>query len=79
MEGVVAAVLLIGGGLTTLQTAAVSTGLLFAVVLLFIVYALYIGFSQELYVEDAVRARLKQVNEDHRMSIAIGKAAKIDD
>ena len=79
MEGVVAAVLLIGGGLTTLQTAAVSTGLLFAVVLLFIVYALYIGFSQELYVEDAVRARLKQVNEDHRMSIAIGKAANNDD
>jgi len=79
MEGVVAAVLLIGGGLTTLQTAAVSTGLLFAVVLLFIVYALYIGFSQELYVEDAVRARLKQVNEDHRMSIAIDKAANNDD
>ena len=34
MEGVIAAVLLIGGGLATLQTAAVSTGLPFALVLL---------------------------------------------
>jgi choline/glycine/proline betaine transport protein len=33
-EGVVAAVLLVGGGLTALQTAAVSAGLPFAVLLL---------------------------------------------
>ncbi len=79
MEGVVAAVLLIGGGLTSLQTAAVSTGLPFAVVLLFIVYALYIGFSQELYVEDAVRDRLERVKEDHRMSVAIEGSANNDD
>lgn len=79
MEGVIAAVLLSGGGLTTLQTAAVCTGLPFAVVLLFIVYALYIGFSQELYVEDAVKNRLKRVKDDHRMSIAIENAANTND
>jgi len=33
--------------LTTLQTAAFSTGLPLAVVLLLIVYALYVGFSQD--------------------------------
>jgi len=76
MEGVVASVLLIGGGLTTLQTAAVSTGLPFAVILLLIIYALYIGFSQELFVEDSVKRRLKRVEEEHRFSVAIEKAAE---
>ena len=75
MEGVVASVLLIGGGLTTLQTAAVCTGLPFTVILLLIIYALYIGFTQELFVEDAVKQRLKSVEEEHRFSVAIEKAA----
>mgnify|MGYP005851347129 CR=1 FL=1 len=74
MEGVIAAVLLIGGGLATLQTAAVATGLVFAVVLLCIIYALYLGFSQELFVEDAVQRKLKTVKEDHRLSIAVEQA-----
>jgi choline/glycine/proline betaine transport protein len=79
MEGAVAAVLLIGGGLVTLQTAAVSTGLPFAVILLLIIYALYVGFSQEMYVEDAVKRRLKIVEEEHRTAMAIEIAAKEDD
>jgi choline/glycine/proline betaine transport protein len=71
MEGVVAAVLLIGGGLTTLQTASVSTGLPFAFALLLIIYALYIGFTQEIFVEDAVEKRLRDVTEEHRLTEAI--------
>jgi choline/glycine/proline betaine transport protein len=71
----VASVLLIGGGLTTLQTAVVCTGLPFAVVLLLIVHALYIGFTQEVYVEDSVKKILKHVEEKHRFSVAIEKAA----
>ena len=47
MECLIAAVLLLGGKLTTLQTAAVCTGLPFAVVLLIGVYSLYVGFSEE--------------------------------
>ncbi len=43
LEGVVAAVLLVGGGLTALQTAAVSTGLPFAIILLGMCVALYKG------------------------------------
>jgi len=79
MEGIIAAVLLIGGGLTTLQTASITTGLPFAVILLLIIYALYIGFSQELYVEDAVQRKLKRVKEDHRMAKAIEISANDED
>jgi choline/glycine/proline betaine transport protein len=78
-EGVIAAVLLLGGGLATLQTAAVSTGLPFAVVLLLIIYALYVDFSRELYVEDAVKRRLKIVEEEHRLETAIELATSDND
>ena len=74
MEGVVAAVLLIGGGLSTLQTAAITTGLPFTIVLLFIVYSLYVGLSQEVFVEEAVRNKLRQVKDDHRLDEAIATA-----
>jgi choline/glycine/proline betaine transport protein len=67
MEGLVAAVLLIGGGLKTLQTASVTTGLPFAVILLFIIYALYIGFSEENYVEEKVEKARRSVKEEHRL------------
>ena len=46
-EGLVAATLLIGGGLVALQAAAVSTGLPFAIVLLLASYALIRGLMQE--------------------------------
>jgi len=44
LEGVVAAVLLMGGGLLALQAAAVATGLPFAIVLLFMCFSLRKGF-----------------------------------
>ena len=46
-EGVVASVLLIGGGLAALQAASVSTGLPFAIVLLLACYALVRGLMAE--------------------------------
>ena len=46
MEGVVAAVLLLGGGLKALQTAVVVTGLPFAVVLLLLGISLLRGLHQ---------------------------------
>jgi choline/glycine/proline betaine transport protein len=49
MEGVIAAVLLIGGGLAALQTAAITTGLPFAIVLVIMCYSLYKGLGEELY------------------------------
>ena len=48
MEGLLAAVLLIGGGLTALQTASVATGLPFAAVLLLLVWSLHRAFHEEL-------------------------------
>jgi choline/glycine/proline betaine transport protein len=79
MEGVIAAVLLIGGGLTTLQTASVSTGLPFAIVLLTGVYSLYIGFSQEAYVENAVQKALKTAKDEHLMQEAVTIAVQNED
>jgi len=46
-EGLVAIALLLGGGLTALQAAAVSTGFPFAVVLLMGCYALLKGLHEE--------------------------------
>jgi choline/glycine/proline betaine transport protein len=46
MEGLVAATLLVGGGLVALQTAAIATGLPFAVVLLGMCYALHRGMHE---------------------------------
>jgi len=71
MEGIVAAVLLIGGGLSTLQTAAIITGLPFTLVLLLGVYALYIGLVQEVYVEEKVENKLQVIEEEHRLTEAI--------
>jgi choline/glycine/proline betaine transport protein len=45
-EGCVAAALLLGGGLVALQTAAISTGLPFAIILLGMAWALHRGLCQ---------------------------------
>ena len=46
-EGAVAAVLLLGGGLAALQTAAITAGLPFAVILLCMCYTVWIGLRTE--------------------------------
>ncbi len=46
-EGAVAAVLLIGGGLAALQTAAITTGLPFAILLIVMSYSLLKGLREE--------------------------------
>jgi choline/glycine/proline betaine transport protein len=59
-EGAVAAVLLIGGGLTALQSAAIATGLPFALVLLFMCYSLWRGLKEEIYLLDRFETVLDQ-------------------
>ena len=49
MEGVCAAVLLIGGGLTALQSASIATGLPFTLVLLVMCFSIRRGLKEELY------------------------------
>ncbi|MFP4533823.1 MAG: BCCT family transporter [Desulfobacterales bacterium] len=56
MEGAVAAVLLLGGGLSALQTASITTGLPFAVLLLIMGYSLWKGLNNE-YEAEQLRAR----------------------
>ncbi|HAE63124.1 MAG TPA: glycine/betaine ABC transporter [Eubacteriaceae bacterium] len=76
MEGVVAATLLIGGGLTALQTASVLTGLPFAIILLLLIYSLNAGFNQEYEIEEAVRKKLREVEEEHFLNEAIMAAVQ---
>ena len=47
MEGLLAAILLLGGGLKALQTASITTGLPFTIVLLLMIYSLYKGLNEE--------------------------------
>lgn len=52
MEGLIAAVLLIGGGLTALQTASILTGVPFAVVIIVMCFSFYKDLSQYKEVEE---------------------------
>jgi choline/glycine/proline betaine transport protein len=64
-EGLVAALLLAGGGLTALQTASVSTGLPFAVVLLLMCYTVYLGLKNEYEIleSEAFRDQIEEISE----------------
>jgi len=74
MEGLVAAALLIGGGLAALQTASVITGLPFAFILLIMIYSLYQGLKQEHEVEQVVHNEVSSVRENHIINEAINEA-----
>ena len=56
-EGVVAAVLMLGGGLVALQAAAISTGLPFAVVLLLMAFCLFKALQED-YVTQHIYPRV---------------------
>ena len=65
MEGIVAITLLVGGGLTALQTASIITGLPFAIILLLMIYSINEGLKQEFEIEEIVRKKIREVREDH--------------
>jgi len=64
-EGVVAAVLLVGGGLSALQTASITTGLPFAAILMLMVYTVYLGLSREYEIlqSEEFRERIGEMSE----------------
>ncbi len=74
MEGLLAAILLLGGGLKTLQTAAICTGLPFTIILLIMIYSLYTDLKQELLVEEAVKKRVHEVERKHFIQEAVSDA-----
>ncbi|WP_187262472.1 BCCT family transporter [Pontibacter beigongshangensis] len=63
-QGAIAGVLLIGGGLNALQTAAIVTGLPFTIILLLMCYSLYRGLNEEM--EDEIRAGKAQQRKDYQ-------------
>ncbi len=73
MEGLLAGILLIGGGLETLQTATICTGLPFALIILTSIYSLYLGLSQELFVEESVEQALRDVEHKHFLDEALSE------
>lgn len=67
-EGVVAAVLLIGGGLGALQAASITTGLPFVILLMIMCYSLQKGLSRE-YNELSAKDKDKE-REDYRTLVS---------
>jgi len=82
MEGAIAGVLLIGGGLAALQTAAVASGLPFAVVLLFMIWSMRRAFAEELDLleghYDAAEFRSQHRNLLDRLGLRRGEAPRRD-
>ncbi|MGB3734371.1 MAG: BCCT family transporter [Ilumatobacter sp.] len=75
MEGAVAAILLIGGGLLALQSAAVASGLLFACVIMVAIYSMKKAFDNELRFLDAGLA----VPEQARVADQEGRRLKAEE
>ncbi len=75
-EGAIAAVLLIGGGLAALQTAAITTGLPFLIILLVMCYSLQKGLVQEYAKEKLMEKDVDQKKYEDRLFEVISK--KID-
>jgi choline/glycine/proline betaine transport protein len=65
-EGAVAALLLWGGGLNALQTAAIATGFPFAVILVLMCYTVYLGLDREYDIleSEAFAERLERLQEE---------------
>jgi choline/glycine/proline betaine transport protein len=75
MEGVIAGVLLMGGGLVALQSASIATGLPFSIVLLVMCYSLYRGLQEEHYHATVIE---KMRPETHRIEVPMGRKAPSD-
>ncbi|PSP85009.1 glycine/betaine ABC transporter [Halobacteriales archaeon QS_1_68_17] len=80
-EGAVAAVLLIGGGLSALQTAAVTTGLPFAVVLLLMCYTVYLGLDHELEIleSEEFRETIQEMSEEEDVVVTTADDSIVTD
>jgi choline/glycine/proline betaine transport protein len=59
MEGAVAAILLVGGGLNALQTAAITMGLPFAIILIIMAFSLRKGLKKE-HEKEELRKKAKE-------------------
>lgn len=71
IEGVVAAVLLWGGGLTALQAAAISTALPFTVILLLMCYTVYLGLRNEYEIleSEEFRGHIEEISDREDVAV----------
>ncbi len=67
MEGLLAAVLLIGGGLTALQTASILTAIPFSLILIVMCYSFYKSLTE--YEEDVTLINLDKLNEIENLKV----------
>ena len=72
-EGLLAAALLLGGGLTALQSASIATGLPFTFVLIIMCYSLFKGLQEEHY-HASIIEKIKPETEE--FEIPVGKGIK---
>ncbi|MFD1599392.1 BCCT family transporter [Halobellus rarus] len=70
-EGGVAAVLLVGGGLGALQTAAIATGFPFAIILVLMCYTVYQGLQNEheILESEAFAERIKDLTDEGEVDV----------
>ncbi|WP_192918578.1 BCCT family transporter [Salinigranum salinum] len=71
IEGVIAAVLLVGGGLGALQTAVITAGLPFTFVLLLMCYTVYVGLGNELRIMESAEFAEWMERLDRRESVVV--------
>lgn len=70
-EGLLAAALLLGGGLTALQSASIATGLPFTFVLIIMCYSLFKGLQEEHY-HASIIERIKPETEEFEIPVGRG-------
>jgi len=70
-EGAVASVLLISGGLGALQSAAISTGIIFYVVMIVMCYTVYLGLKHEYEIlsSDEFAEQIEDIAQDDNVEI----------
>ena len=80
-EGGVAAVLLLGGGLTALQTAAITTGLPFAAILTLMCYTVYLGLDNEYEIleSEAFAERIEDMTASDDVQVATSGREMVTD
>lgn len=77
MEGAIAIALLVGGGLTALQSASISTGLPFAVILVFVSLSLRKALKQDNQLKEPEHSNTNQNTKDQNMkTLIIGASDK---
>ncbi|MEF8839727.1 MAG: BCCT family transporter, partial [Haloarculaceae archaeon] len=80
-EGAVAAILLYGGGLGALQTAAIATGFPFAIILTLMIYTVYLGLREEYEILESreFAETVQDLSEERDVDVATSGDAVVTD